>query len=450
MISILRISSPPFRSKIRISSFFVTTANQVSPWVNATALEPPGKEMLPGSSRMGGALNSRNLITNSTTIVVNPAMVVTVSAVTMILSHLTVGGALMGSEESSMNAIRIVVVEIGEDPPPRLDRALVEFLPAGEHISRTRVSALIRKGAVSCDGNTVTDPAHRTGIGECWRIAVPRPESAGLVGEAIELSIVHEDADLLVVNKKAGMVVHPARGNWSGTLVNALLHHCGEGILSVGNMERPGIVHRLDKETTGLLVVAKTDWAADSLATQFEERTVSRSYIAIVRGVPGNSSGFAGYSGVSIERNGFVRIEGNIGRSPTHRIKMAVVDDGGRHAVTRVRSLEQLAGGSASLVECRLETGRTHQIRVHMEHIGHPLVCDPLYGTGAKVLPSSAGESARKAAASFGRQALHASTLEFEHPRTGKRQGFESDLPEDMRLLLDAMSGKQPEDNRGC
>lgn len=408
--------------------------------MNATAPDSPGNEMLSGNWRAGGALNSRNLITNNATMIVNPTIIVTVSAVTMILSHLTVDGAWMGSGESSMVASRIVVVEIGEEPPPRLDRALAAFLPAGEHMSRTRLSSLIRIGAVSCGGNTVTDPSHRAGSGERWTIAIPEPEPTGLTAEDIELSIVHEDGDLIVVNKAAGMVVHPARGNWSGTLVNALLHHCGDGILSVGDMRRPGIIHRLDKDTSGLLVAAKTDRAADSLSGQFERRSVVRSYFAVVRGIPDNRSSFGGHSGVSAERGGVIRIEGNIGRHPTHRLKMAVLTSGGRPAVTRVRAVKELAGGAASSVECRLETGRTHQIRVHLERVGHPVIGDPLYGTGSRALPTGAGETARLAAASFGRQALHASTLEFEHPRTGRRLAFRSDLPEDMKALLDALS----------
>ena len=264
----------------------------------------------------------------------------------------------------------------------------------------------------------MSDPSHRVDPGECWTISIPEPEPTGLVSEDIEISIVHEDSDLIVVDKAAGMVVHPARGNWGGTLVNALLHHCGDGILSVGDMRRPGIVHRLDKDTSGLLVAAKTDRAADSLSGQFERRSVVRSYFAVVRGIPDNRSSFGGHTGVSVERGGVIRIEGSIGRHPTNRLKMAVVASGGRPAVTRVRTVEELAGGAVSSVECRLETGRTHQIRVHMERVGHPVIGDPLYGTGARALPSSAGEPARRAVASFARQALHASTLEFEHPRT--------------------------------
>ena len=331
-------------------------------------------------------------------------------------------------------------MEIGEEPPPRLDRALAAFLPDGECMSRTRLSSLIRIGAVSSGGKTVSDPSHRAGPGERWIISIPEPESTGLAAEDIELSIVHEDRELIVVDKAAGMVVHPARGNWDGTLVNALLHHCGDGILSVGDMRRPGIVHRLDKDTSGLLVAAKTDMAADSLSGQFARRSVVRSYLAVVRGIPDNRSSFGGHSGVSSERGGVIRIEGSIGRHPTNRFKMAVVASGGRPAVTRVRMVNELAGGAASSVECRLETGRTHQIRVHMERVGHPVIGDPLYGTGSRVLPSGAGETARRAAASFGRQALHASTLEFEHPRTGRRLSFRSDLPEDIRNLLDALS----------
>ena len=235
------------------------------------------------------------------------------------------------------------------------------------------------------------------------------------------------------------MVVHPARGNWNGTLVNALLHHCGESILSVGDIRRPGIVHRLDKDTSGLMVAAKTDRAVVSLADQFERRTAGRTYRAVVKGCPDRRSEFAGYGGISFEKGGILRIEGDIGRHPTNPIKRAVVEFGGRFAVTRVRLVELLASGAASLVECRLETGRTHQIRVHMEKVGHPLIGDPAYGSAARSLPASAGEKARAAAASFERQALHATMLNFEHPSTGEAMTFESELPADIAELKGAL-----------
>ncbi len=396
--------------------------------------------MLSGSCITAGDVNSRNLITNNTTMVVNPKIIVTVSVVTMIFSHRMVGGCCNGAGDSLMVASRIVKVEIGQDPPSRLDRALVEYLPAGEQISRTRMTSLIRSGAVDCEGIVASSPSQSAATGQVWRIEVPDPVDSGLAAEEINLDIVHEDSDVLVINKAAGMVVHPARGNWQGTLVNALLHHCGNSLLGVGDVRRPGIVHRLDKDTSGLLVIAKTDRACGSLAKQFEERTISRTYLAAVRGVPDIRSSFSGYDRVTMEENRVLRIEGNIDRDQSNRLKMKVTATGGRHAVTRVNTIRSLAGGHASLIECKLETGRTHQIRVHLEKLGHPLIGDPLYGSGAKLLPHAAGEAARCAAANFGRQALHAVTLEFEHPRSGERVGFKSELPTDFRALLDALT----------
>ena len=339
-----------------------------------------------------------------------------------------------------MDSSRIIEVKIGESPPNRLDRALAEFLPAGEVLSRTRIASLIRGGAVSCGGETASDPSQRAVAGETWRVELQPPEDSGLVAEDLEIAVVHEDRDLLIVNKAAGMVVHPAKGNWTGTLVNGLLHHCGKQLLGVGDIRRPGIVHRLDKDTSGLLVVAKTERAADCLSRQFEQRTVSRTYLAVVRGCPDSRSSFAQYPGVTTAKCGYMRIEGDIGRHPTNRLKMAIVASGGRFAATRVRLVQAFAKRTVSLVECRLETGRTHQIRVHLEHVGHPLIGDPLYGAGARALPASTDVQVRRAVATFGRQALHAATLAFEHPRTGARLEFESPVSEDMAALLDVLS----------
>ncbi len=346
----------------------------------------------------------------------------------------------MVSGGSCMDLSRIIEVKIGESPPNRLDRALAEFLPAGELLSRTRITSLIRGGAVSCGGETASDPSQKAMPGETWRVVLQPPEDSGLVAEDLEIAIVYEDHDLLVVNKAAGMVVHPAKGNWTGTLVNGLLHHCGKQLLGVGDVRRPGIVHRLDKDTSGLLVVAKSERAADSLSRQFEQRTVSRSYLAVVRGCPDSRSSFAQYPGAAAAKCGFMRIEGDIARHPTNRLKMAVVAGGGRFAATRVRPVQVFANRAVSLVECRLETGRTHQIRVHLEHVGHPLIGDPLYGTGSRALPASIDDQVRHAVAAFGRQALHAATLAFEHPGTKARREFESPLPEDMVALLDVLS----------
>ncbi len=338
-----------------------------------------------------------------------------------------------------MSLPRIVTVEIGEDPPSRLDSALARFLPAGESISRTRLKGLILGGQVRISGTPVTDPTRLVSPGEAWEITVPEPQPTGLAAEDIDLSILHEDDEVLVLDKAAGMVVHPARGNWQGTLINAVLYHCGEGMLGIGDARRPGIVHRLDKDTSGVMVVAKTDRAVESLAGQFGNRTVGRAYHAVVRGIPDNRSRLAGYERIAIERGGQLRIEGDIGRHPANRLKMAVVKSGGRHAVTRVKVSQVLAGGTASLVECRLETGRTHQIRVHLDRVGHPVIGDQLYGAGSRALAQAAGQRARDAAAGFRRQALHAALLEFDHPVHGQRCRFEAGMPDDMAGLVEAL-----------
>ncbi len=341
-----------------------------------------------------------------------------------------------------MSLPRTVTVEIGEDPPARLDSALARFLPADESISRTRLKGLILGGHVRIGEDRVTDPTRMVKPGESWTITVPEPDSAGLAAEKIDLSILHEDDEVLVLDKPAGMVVHPARGNWQGTLINAVLHHCGDGLLGIGDVRRPGIVHRLDKDTSGVMVVAKTDRAVDSLSRQFGNRTVGRIYLAVIRGVPDNRSRFAGYDRITVERGRQLRIEGDIGRHPGNRLKMAVVKSGGRAAVTRVKIREVLASGAASLVECRLETGRTHQIRVHLDRVGHPVIGDQLYGSGSRTL--AAGQAARDAASGFGRQALHAALLEFDHPAHGQRRRFEAGMPDDMTGLVDALKSDPP------
>lgn len=275
---------------------------------------------------------------------------------------------------------------------------------------------------------------------EEWLIALPAEAPDELEPENIPLEIVFEDRDLLIVDKPAGMVVHPAKGNRSGTLVNALLHHCRGSLAAPSANRYPGIVHRIDKDTSGLLAVAKSDVAMRSLSEQFAARKVLRRYLAIAKGVPGcRSDGFGRRDGVGYEPGGVIRIESLIGRHPANRLKMSVVARGGRRAVTRLRVVEPLAGGEASLVECRLETGRTHQIRVHLEYIGHPVLGDPLYGGARRRFPGGTDAAKRQAAEEFPRQALHAGTLGVAHPRDGRRLQFESELPRDIRLLLDAM-----------
>ena len=325
-------------------------------------------------------------------------------------------------------------MEIGADPPRRLDRALARDVPGAEALSRTRLARLLDAGAVTRDGAAL-GPRAAVRAGDVLEIAVEAPAEADLRPEPIALRIVHEDADLVVVDKPAGMVVHPAPGSPGGTLVNALMHHCGETLSGVGGVMRPGIVHRIDKDTSGLLVAAKSDRAHHGLAAQFEAHTVDRLYRAVCHGVPDpGDPRLMGLRGVSAEP-GWIRIATGLARHRTDRQRQAVTE-GGRHAVTRLRVAEQF--DAAALIECRLETGRTHQIRVHLSHVGHALVGDPVYG-GRRRLPAATPGADR--ANAFARQALHAARLGFEHPVTGARMTFDSALPPDLAGLVATLQG---------
>ncbi|MEM9580067.1 MAG: RluA family pseudouridine synthase [Pseudomonadota bacterium] len=332
----------------------------------------------------------------------------------------------------------IISFSIGEAPPPRLDKALSRDVPESAALSRTRLVRLIADGAVRVDGAVARDAKARVAAGAQVEISVEAAVESHILPEAIALDIVHEDDDLIVVNKPAGMVVHPAPGTPSGTLVNALLHHFGGALSGVGGVARPGIVHRIDKETSGLLVVAKSDAAHHGLAAQFAAHSAERAYLALCYGVPDAADPrLRGTRGVSFETGNVLKITTQLARHKTDRQKQAVLFEGGRHAVTRARVLDTFGSpATLSLVECRLETGRTHQIRVHMAHAGHGLVGDPVYG-GRRKLPkgrlSAAGESA---VLSFCRQALHAAILGFEHPVSGEFLRFEAELPPDMAQML--------------
>jgi 23S rRNA pseudouridine1911/1915/1917 synthase len=296
----------------------------------------------------------------------------------------------------------------------RLDRALAVAVPT---LSRERLKALIRSGAVAAADQPVRDPATKVRGDERLRVVVPEPTPAHNVPQDIPLTIVFEDEHLLVVDKPAGMVVHPAAGNFDGTLVNALLHHCGGSLSGIGGVARPGIVHRIDKDTSGLLVVAKTDVAHEGLAKQFAAHSIDRRYLAIVSGAPRTSEGM---------------VDAPLARSATNRKKIAIVEGKrGKRAVTRWKRLTVLK--DAALVECRLETGRTHQVRVHLASIGHPLLGDPVYGRS--------GATHRKLLNELGfhRQALHAAELGFTHPVTKHRLSFASPMPADMQELFDAL-----------
>lgn len=333
-------------------------------------------------------------------------------------------------------AAHLLRIEIGEDPAERLDKALAALVPEEAALSRSRLARLIAEGAVTRDGVAITDQKAKVAPGEVYMIAVEPPRAVETLAQDIPLNVLWEDDDLIVIDKPAGMVVHPAPGSEDGTLVNALLHHFGGRLSGIGGEARPGIVHRIDKETSGLLVVAKSDRAHHGLAAQFEKHTVHRHYTALVQGVPSAADPrLRGIRGVNFEQGGILKITSQLARHPTDRQRQAVLFTGGRHAVTRARTVEAF-GGVAALMDCWLETGRTHQIRVHMAHVGHGLVGDPTYGGKRKLSVRAVGAAAAEAVAGFPRQALHATTLGFTHPVTGAELSFTSPLPEDFEALL--------------
>ena len=296
----------------------------------------------------------------------------------------------------------------------RLDRALADAVPT---LSRERLKALIRSGAVEAEGKALRDPATKVRGEESLRVAVPEPSPAHNAPQDIPLKVAFEDEHLLVIDKPAGLVVHPAAGNLDGTLVNALLHHCGGSLSGIGGVARPGIIHRIDKDTSGLIVVAKTDVAHEGLARQFATHSIDRRYLAIVGGVPKSNQG---------------TVDAPLARSATNRKKIAIVEGKrGKRAVTHWRRLNVL--NDAALVECRLETGRTHQVRVHMASIGHPLLGDPVYGRSGKTHGKILKEL------QFHRQALHAAELGFTHPVSKHRLSFSSPMPPDMQELFNAL-----------
>ena len=309
-----------------------------------------------------------------------------------------------------------------DDSGTRLDRLLARHLP---ELSRSRVKALVEAGNVGAGGATISDPSYRVKPGQTFAIIVPEARPARPEGQAIALDIVYEDGDLIVIDKPAGMVVHPSPGNPDMTLVNALIAHCGDSLSGIGGELRPGIVHRIDKDTSGLIVAAKNDFTHRALSAAFAAHEIERAYQAIVWGTPSPPAG---------------EIGGNIGRHPTHRKKMAVVARGGKAALTRYRVMRPL-GPAASLVECRLATGRTHQIRVHMAAIGHPLVGDPTYGRMTAARSAVLGRRNQEVVQGFRRQGLHAYLLGFRHPRSLQSMRWEADLPNDMKALVDFLEG---------
>jgi 23S rRNA pseudouridine1911/1915/1917 synthase len=336
---------------------------------------------------------------------------------------------------------RLITFVFGETPPSRLDKALARDVPEDATLSRTRMARLIEAGSVQINDTVVQDPRAKVAQGDRAAITVQEAEDSHILPEAIPLEVIFEDDDLIVINKPSGMVVHPAPGTPSGTLVNALLAHCGDNLSGVGGMKRPGIVHRIDKETSGLLVVAKSDAAHQGLAKQFEAHSVERYYRAVVYGVPdANDPRLRGIKGTSFEPGNILKLTTQLARHKTDRQKQAVLFHGGRHAVTRARTVERFGTPAVlALMECWLETGRTHQIRVHMAHAGHGLVGDPTYGGKRKLAKAALPEATADAVRAFDRQALHAAVLGFEHPVSGDRMRFEAPLPQDMADLLEIM-----------
>jgi 23S rRNA pseudouridine1911/1915/1917 synthase len=333
----------------------------------------------------------------------------------------------MASTQERSEKLVVAAEEAGE----RLDRVLAARVA---DLSRSRHKALILAGRVAVDGATIRDPGHRVNAGGTIVVEVPPPDPVGVGPEPIPLVVVFEDDEIIVIDKPAGLVVHPAAGNWTGTLVNALIAHCGDSLSGVGGVRRPGIVHRLDKNTSGLMVAAKTDRAHRALSRQFADhgRTgpLRRGYLAFVWGVPDRPRG---------------TIDRPIDRHPRTRDKMAV-RQGGREAVTHFEVLERYAGADgapvASLLACRLETGRTHQIRVHLASIGHPLLGDEVYGPGFKTKANQLAPDAQVALAALGRQALHAYLLGIEYPSHGDNLEFRSELPDDLSRLRHSLGAQ--------
>jgi 23S rRNA pseudouridine1911/1915/1917 synthase len=326
------------------------------------------------------------------------------------------------------------VLTAGEDAEGRLDAWLTQVL--GGEFSRNRIKALIEQGAVTLNGKPVTEPKKKVQPGDNLEIDLPEPEDPEPKGEDIPLEVLYEDDDLIVIAKPAGLVVHPGAGNWTGTLVNALIYHCGDSLSGIGGVKRPGIVHRLDKETSGVMVAAKNDIAHRQLADQFADHgrsgPLERAYMAVVWGRPNGLKG---------------TIDAPLGRSGSDRTKRTVKKENtedARHAVTHYEVMERFhekpdATSLAALIECRLETGRTHQIRVHMAHVGTPLIGDPEYAGGYKTKVNLLPEHAKAVVGRFPRQALHAYLLAFEHPRTGEVMEFEAPIPDDMQELIEAL-----------
>ena len=384
------------------------------------------------------------------TITINPASITTViNVVDMRRIRSVVGsggifsklGMLVGFMDSSF-AKQIDLI-VSTATAQRLDKTLAQLIPKELGISRSRVQELILTGAVlEPNGKFLYDPSSKTYFGQKVIILLPNPKVLDILSENIQLDILYEDADLLVVNKAAGMVVHPAPGAHNGTLVNALLYHCGESLSGIGGVKRPGIVHRIDKDTSGLLVVAKTNLAHSGLAKQFFQHSVERKYLTYAYGCPSNfDRKLKQLPGVTFEAKDQIRVMSKICRHKVNRKKMAVSDTSGRHAVTRIRVKKYFGiktSPSASLLECQLETGRTHQIRVHLNYMGHSIIGDQTYKARKRTSLGSS-KDINFCVDNFKRQALHAATLGFVHPKTNEWLSFSSAPPKDMENLLSSL-----------
>ena len=318
-----------------------------------------------------------------------------------------------------MNNIETHILTVADDQSgTRLDRFLADACP---DISRSRIKALLLEQAVLLNTQIIANPSYRVKSGDAIEMAIPESVELDVLPQKMDLNVIFEDDHLIVIDKPAGLVVHPAPGNYDNTLVNGLMYHCGSSLSGIGGVKRPGIVHRIDKDTSGLIVVAKSDVAHAGLSALFEAHDIDRLYTAIVWGAPNPPEGV---------------LDGNIGRHPKQRKKMAVVGpNSGKHALTHYRTTKRLAL-AASIIECKLETGRTHQIRVHMTSMGHPLVGDQSYGGPTRNRLSKLSSDVQAYARNFPRQALHAKVLGFKHPVTGEELHFESELPADMKELL--------------
>lgn len=338
-------------------------------------------------------------------------------------------------------SVRHICFSLGAAPPSRLDKALARDVPEEASLSRTRLARLIVEGRVFVNDAPVVDPKSKIAEGDVVRIALEEATVSHIQAQQIPLNVIYEDSDLIVVDKPPGMVVHPAPGTPDGTLVNALMAHCGDRLSGVGGVKRPGIVHRIDKDTSGLLVAAKTDVAHRGLAAQFEAHRVERIYTCLVYGVPdANDPRLRGVRGASFEPGNILKLTTRLARHRTDRQKQAIFFESGRHAVTRARTVARYGTPPVlARMECWLETGRTHQIRVHMAHAGHGLVGDPTYGGRRKLARGALSANGEAAVQAFGRQALHAAVLGFEHPVSKARLRFEAEMPTDMKVLFNAL-----------